>query len=54
MTKEEIDVIAAARKLLARIDNITTKEFAVGGDHNEREALRAALIAYGRTGKNAA
>ena len=33
----------AARALLARIDNLTTDEFQLGGERKEREALRAAL-----------
>ena len=35
--------IGAARTFLARIESITLDEFSKGGDHNEREALRAAL-----------
>lgn len=35
----------AAAALLAKIDNITSEDFATGGDRVEREALRAALAA---------
>ncbi len=36
-------VVTAAAALLARIDDITTAEFQLGGERDEREALRAAL-----------
>lgn len=40
-----LDVIAASRALLDRIDNITTEEFSRGGEREQRERLRKALEA---------
>lgn len=34
----------AARALIERLDNITTEEFRLGGERQEREALRAAIL----------
>ncbi len=36
-------VVTAAAALLARIDDMTTAEFQLSGERDEREALRAAL-----------
>ena len=40
-------VIQAAAALLAKIDDITTEDFSRGGERDEREALRRALLAAG-------
>lgn len=37
------DILEAAAALLAKIDHITTKEFELGAEKAEREALRAAI-----------
>lgn len=37
------DLLTAAKALLDRIDNITTEEFARGGERAEREAMRQAI-----------
>lgn len=42
-TASLVRVRDAAAALLARIDNLTTDEFQLGGERIEREALRAAL-----------
>ena len=39
------DLLTAAKALLECIDNITTEEFAQGGERAEREALRKAITA---------
>lgn len=41
------DLLAAAIALLNKIDDITTHEFARGGEREEREALRKAIVAAG-------
>lgn len=35
------ELIAAARALLQKLDDITTEQFALGAERDEREALRA-------------
>lgn len=44
-------VVEAARLLLDRIDGITTDEFQLGGEREQREALRRALARLGEVSK---
>jgi hypothetical protein len=43
MTHSEFIVIQSARRLLDKIDSMTSEEFSKGGEKKEREALRKAL-----------
>lgn len=43
MTADETELRQAARALLARLDDLTTAEFSLGGERAERERLRQAL-----------
>lgn len=38
-----LTIARAAQALLDRLDTVTTQDFSLGGEHQEREALRAAL-----------
>lgn len=42
------EVFSAAEAFLARVDEITTKDFSRGGERMERERLRNALCRIGR------
>lgn len=37
------DLLAAAKALLQKLDHLTTDEFSLGGEREEREALRAEI-----------
>ena len=41
------EALSAAARLLMKLDRMTTEQFSIGGEREEREALRAALESCG-------
>ena len=42
-TAASVDLLAAAKALLTKIEGMTSQEFSMGGEKLEREALSAAI-----------